>query len=149
MDSMFLSAMSGVLGSLVGSSAAVATAWISQRTLHKRELIREEIRKREALYGEFISECAKQLMGAFTRTLERPETLLPLYAAINRVRLIASPPVLAKAEGLLARITDQYFESNLTFEQLRELARSDDADPLKPFGEACRAEIEALSADFL
>ena len=34
-------------GSLVGGSATVATAWITQRTLSKRELISAEIRKGE------------------------------------------------------------------------------------------------------
>ena len=147
MDTMFLTAMSGVLGSLVGGSATVATAWITQKKLNRRELIREEIRKREALYGEFIGECARLLMDAFTRTLDKPETLLPIYALLNRVRLVASPPVLRMAEVLLTRITDQYFASNLTVHDLRALARSDQADPLKPFGEVCRAELKAIWAD--
>lgn len=146
MDTMVLSAMSGVLGSLVGGSATVATAWITQQKLNRRELVREEIRKREALYGEFISECARLLMDAFTHALENPEKLLPVYALLNRVRLTASKPVLAKAEELLGRITDQYFATNLSFEQLRALTRSEQTDPLKPFGEACRAELKAMWA---
>lgn len=144
---MFLSAMSGVMGTLIGGSATVGTAWITQKKLNRRELIREEIRKREVLYGEFIGECAKLLIHAFTHTLEEPETLLPAYALLNRVRLTASPGVLRMAEALLARITDQYFESNLTVEQMRALARSNEADPLKPFGEACRAELKAIWED--
>lgn len=147
MDTMLLSAMSGMAGTLIGGSATVATAWITQKKLNRREFVREEIRKRETLYGEFIAECAKLLVDAYTHTLEQPDKLLPVYALLNRVRLTASPPVLALAEGLLARITDQYFASNLTFEELRALARSEDADPLKPFGEACRAELEATWAD--
>lgn len=148
MDMMILSAMSGVMGSLVGGSATVATAWVTQRTLNRRELIREEIRKREALYGDFIAECAKLLIHAFTHNLDKPETLLPVYALMNRVRLTASPAVLAQAEGLIAQITDQYFLSNLTVDELRQLARSDRADPLKAFGEACRSELKALAAVF-
>ena len=73
--------------------------------------------------------------------------MLPVYALLNRVRLTASPPVLALAEGLLARITDQYFASNLTVQELRALARSEKADPLKSFGEACRAELKAMWAE--
>ena len=144
MDTIVLSAMSGVLGSLVGSSATVATAWITQQKLNRRELVREEIRKREALYSEFIAECAKLLIDAFMRTLDKPDTLLPVYALLNRVRLIASPPVLKVAEALVARITDQFFVANLTIDELRALARSQEADPLKPFGEMCRAEIKAM-----
>ena len=146
MDSGIVSVMAGVLGSLVGGSAAVGTAWVTQRTLSQRELIQEEMRKRETLYGEFIAECAKLLVDAFTHTLDKPDTLLPLYALINRIRLSASPPVLAEAEHLLRRITEQYFSRNLTLEEMLELTRSEDADPLKSFGEACRLELKSIRA---
>ena len=147
MDTVLLSAMSGVMGSLVGGSATVGTAWVTQQKLNRRELVREEIRKREALYGEFISECAKLFIDAYTHTLDKPETLLPVYALLNRVRLTASPPVLHLAEEMLERISDQYFRTNLTVEELRNLARAHEADPLKPFGEACRAELKAMRVD--
>lgn len=144
MDSAIVSATAAVLGSLVGGSATLATAWITQKTASKRELIQREMRKREALYGEFIAECAKQLMDAFTHTLDTPEKLLPLYAMLNRIRLSASQPVLAEAERLLTRVTDQYFSRNLTLDEIRDLAHSEGADPLRTFGEACRAELKAM-----
>ena len=136
--------MSAVLGSLVGGSASVATTWMAQKTASRRELAREELRKREALYGEFIGECAKLFMDAFTHNLEKPESLLPVFALINRIRLCASRKVLTEAERLLGQITDQYFAKNLTVEQLRELAHAERADPLSAFGEACRAELKSL-----
>jgi hypothetical protein len=144
MDSAIVPAMAGVLGSLVGSSATVATAWITQKAVNKRELTQLEMRKRETLYGEFIAECAKLLMDAFTHTLDTPDKLLLSYAMLNRIRLCASPPVLAEAEHLLTRITDQYFSRNLTLDEIRELARSEHADPLRTFGEACRAELKSM-----
>lgn len=146
MDSAIVSATAAVFGSLVGGSATVATAWLTQKTVSKRELIHEEIRKREALYGQFIGECAKLLVDAFTHTLDKPDTMLPLYALVNRIRLCASRPVLAEAERLLGRVTDQYFSGNLTLEQMRELTHSRDADPLKSFGEACRVELHSMRA---
>jgi len=136
--------MSAVLGSLVGGSASVATTWMAQKTLNRREVLREELRKREALYGEFIGECAKLFMDAFTHNLEKPESLLPVFALINRVRLCASREVLAEAERVLTRLTDQYFAKNLTVEELRELAHTEQADPLRDFGEACRVELKSL-----
>src|SRR5271165_3065930 len=136
MDSAIVGAMAGVLGSLVGASAAVATAWVTQKTVSQRELIQEDMRKRETLYGEFIAECAKLLVDALTHTLDKPDPLLPLFALINRIRLSASQPVLAEAERLLRRITEQYFSRNLTLEEMRELTRLEGADPLKSFGEA-------------
>ena len=146
MDTNLISAMSGVLGSLVGGSATVATAWITQKTLTRRELNVADMRKREKLYAEFIGECARLLIDAFTHTLEDPEKLMPLYALTNRVRLTASQPVLAEAERLLKRITEQYFSRNLTVEDMRKLAGSDAADPLRAFGEACRVELRSVRA---
>jgi len=146
MDTALVGALSAVMGSLVGGSASVATTWMAQKTMSKRELAREELRKREALYGEFIGECAKLFMDAFTHNLEKPETLLPVFALINRIRLCASRKVLAEAERLLGRLTDQYFAKNLTVEELRKLAHTGEADPLSAFGEACRAELKALRA---
>ncbi len=148
MDATIVTAMAGVFGSLVGGSATVATAWITQRTLSKRELIGAEIRKREMLYSEFISECSKLAMESFARTLEKPERLLPAYELVNRIRLCASNAVLAEAENMIRRITEQYFSPNLSIEEMHNLIRSGiaDADPLKPFGEACRAELKSVHA---
>ena len=46
----------GVLGSVTGASVAVATTWIAQKNQTVRERAKWETRKREALYGEFITE---------------------------------------------------------------------------------------------
>jgi len=146
MDTAWITALAGVLGSLVGGSTTAATTWITQRTASKRELLQTEFRHREAVYGEFINECSKRLIDAMTHTLDKPETLLAAYALLNRIRLSASPAVLAEAEHLLRRITEQYFSDNLTVEQVREISLSEGADPLKPFGEACRAEFASISA---
>jgi hypothetical protein len=143
-DTTSLTALSGVLGSLVGGSVTVATTWVTQKTLSKRKLLREEMRMREALYSEFLGECARRLVDAFAHHLESPETMVPVYALINRIRLIASRPVLVEAEHLLQRITDQYFSNPMTVEDVHRLTRSANADPLKAFGEACRAELKAM-----
>ena len=146
MDTALITAMSGVLGSLVGGSATVAATWVTQRTLSKRELIRTEIRRREALYGEFISKCSARILEAFERTLEKPETLLHVYALLNRIRLCASDAVLAQAEATLRFITEQYFSPNLSVQEMRKLVRTGTSDPLKSFGEACRVELKSIRA---
>lgn len=133
-------------GTLLGGSASVATTWVAHKTVGRRELVREEMRKRETLYGEFIGECAKLLMDSLTHTLEKPETLLTVLALLNRIRLCASPAVLDQAERLLRRITDQYLSRNLALDELRQLAQSEDADLLRDFAETCRAELTSLQA---
>ena len=144
MTDISVGALAGVLGSVAGSSATIAIAWITQKTHGRRELIGMEIRKHEALYGEFIAECGKLLVDALTHTLEQPETLLPAYALLNRIRLTASAEVLAEAERLLRRIADQYFATNLTAKDVGRIAHSEDPDPLKVFGEACRNELKSI-----
>lgn len=146
MDTGVVTAMAGVMGSLVGGSATVATAWITQKTLTRREMNVRDMRQREKLYADFIDECARLLIDAFAHTLDNPEKLLRLYALTNRVRLTASQPVLAEAEQLLGHITDQYFSRNLSVEEMRALAHSKQADPLRAFGEACRAELKSIRA---
>src|SRR5512133_1566716 len=145
MNAPIVSALAAVFGSLAGGFATVATAWITQRTHSRRELISAEISKRETLYGEFISECSRLFVESLVRTLEKPEAMLPVYALLNRIRLSASEAVLAEAEQMLKRITEQYFSPNLSVQALRDLVRSgSDTDPLKPFGEACRVELTSM-----
>src|SRR3954453_23251525 len=94
-----LATLPGYLVAVLGISATVAVAWINQRGHSRRELIREEIRTRESLYGEFIAECARLLVDAYQHTLEKPETLLPAYGFINRIRLCAPQRCSPKLNG--------------------------------------------------
>jgi hypothetical protein len=143
---MDMQVVSALGGTLVGVTATGAIAWINQKTLHRRELIRDEIRMRQQLYGEFLAECARLLVDALQHSLEKPETFVPVYGLVNRIRLCATQPVLRQAEQLVVRITDQYFSSNLSVPQLRQLTRSGEGDALKPFGDACRAELKSIRA---
>src|SRR5262245_29840686 len=116
MDSSFITAMAGVLGSLVGGTSTVAATWVIQRTRSRRKSIDAEIGKREALYGQFISECSKCVVDSFERQLEKPETLLSIYELLNRIRLCSSDSVLREAERALVAITEQYFGPNFSLE---------------------------------
>jgi hypothetical protein len=138
--------MAAVAGSLVGGSATIATTWITQRTSTKRELIRQELRKREMLYGEFISECSKLAIDSLVHGIEKPEKMWSAYALLNRIRLTASAAVLAEAEAVLKRIAKQYFSPNVSLDEFRTIALSQDGDPLESLGEACRIELEAIRA---
>ena len=140
------SALAAVLGSLVGGSATIAAAWVTQRTSSRRELVRMELHKRELLYGEFINECARLAIDALAHGLDKPETMLSAYALLNRIRLSASDTVLAEAENVVRRIAGQYLSPNISLEEIRAVTRSLEADPLKSFGEACRDELKSIRA---
>ncbi len=146
MEPAIVGALAGVFGSLVGGSASVATAWISQKTQSKREMVRAEINNREALYGEFIVECSKLLVDSLAHALDKPEKVLSAYEMVNRIRLSASSAVVAESERVLRRITEQYFSPNLSVEEMRARVQSGDPDPLKSFSEVCRVELKSMRA---
>ena len=140
MDTTIVTALAGIVGSLCGGSASVATAWVTQKTRNKRERIRAEVKKREALYGEFINECSQRVMDSLARNLDKPETLLSIYVLLNRIRLCASEAVLAQAQEIVRFIMEQYLAPNVSVEELHERVHNDGIDPLKAFSEACRRE---------
>ena len=145
-----LSAVSALVGSLVGLSASVATNWMSQRTQARRQLLDAELRRREELYAEFISECSKLAIDALDHSLDNPEKILQIYALQNRIKLCASPPVVTAAAQAIQWIGEQYMKTNLAPGELKQLVlkafREPDrrSDPLKPFSDACRRELASL-----
>src|SRR5262245_7546421 len=150
MDQAVVSALSAVLGSIVGGSATIATAWVTQRTQSRRSRLRTDIGKRETLYARFIAECSKLAIDALDHHLDNPVKMFQVYALENRIRLTSSDAVVAAAAETIKRIIKQYYGTNLAPEQLREFALSvmenplEREDPLKPFSTACRAELDAL-----
>ena len=74
-----------------------------------------------------------QVWVAFGHTLEHPETVLPAYALLNRIRLTSSDAVLAAAEQTIRNIAEQYFAPNMTTEDMRDLARSGREDLITPY----------------
>jgi hypothetical protein len=145
MDPSIVSALSAVLGSLVGGSATIATAWITQKTQSKRELAGAEIRKRELLYTEFIDECSKLAIDALDHTLDDTTKVFHVYGLQNRIRLTSSDLVVAAADQTIKHILRNYFGPNMTREQLQDLIlHGTHEDPIKPFAEACRNELKVL-----
>ena len=147
MDPAILSASAAVLGSLAGGSASVATAWMNQRVQGKRVAVQVEIRKREQLYADFITECAKLALDALDHTLDRPETLQQAYTLVNRIRLTSCDAVLHAAEAAIQEILAAYRAPNMPIERFREISLAEIHDPLKAFSEACRDELKLLQQD--
>jgi hypothetical protein len=144
MDRAVLSALAALLGSLVGASATIATAWLTQRTQARRSSVETEIRKREVLYGEFIAEGSKLLIESIDHKLDDPERLYSLYAVLNRIRLVSSDEVLAAADRTSTQITERFFRPNLSSDEMRQLVLTRPDDPLKEFSEVCRLELRTL-----
>jgi len=146
MDTAIVSALAGIFGSLSGGSASVATTWLAQNRRSKREARLAQVAKREALYGEFINECSTRIMDSLDRNLDKPETLLSIYALLNRIRLCASDAVLTQAVELVRFIMEQYFSPNVSIEEFHQRVHNGRVDPLKAFSESCRHELRSMHA---
>jgi len=144
MDTTIVSALTGIIGTICGGSASFATAWVTQKTRARREEVRAEVSKREALYGDFIDECSKHVMDSLEHNLDKSERLLSIYASLNRIRLCASEAVLAQAQKVVTFIVEQYFAPNVSVEELHQRVHDEGGDPLKAFSEACRQELLSM-----
>jgi hypothetical protein len=141
MDSTLITAVAAACGSLVGAAATIVTTWITQRTQTVHAEREETLRRRETLYGEFISEASRLAVEAFSHSLERPDTFVKLYGLIGRIRLVATDSVLAAAEACIRQIVELYAKPNMTVEQVRLAFERDRFDPIRDFSVACRKEL--------
>jgi hypothetical protein len=53
-------------------------------------LLGKQIARREALYSDFIGECARLLVDAMQHNVSDLQKLLPVYALLSRIRLSSS-----------------------------------------------------------
>ena len=145
MDANLITALAGVLGAVSGASAAIATTWITQKSQTIRERAKSETRKREILYGDFITEASHLVADAFDHSLDKPETLVRLYAHLGRIRLVSSDAVLAAAEECCDRILKLYAQPNRKINELSTTLHSEDIEIFKQFSDACRIELRRYS----
>jgi hypothetical protein len=145
MDPNIITGLAGVLGSVTGASAAIATTWISQKSQTIRERAKWETRQRETLYGDFITEGSRLAVDAWDHSLDRPETLVKRYAALGRIRLVSSDAVLATAEAYCKRIVDDYGKPNRTIGEIFTEIRGEEPDVFKRFSDGCRVELQKYS----
>ena len=145
MDANLITGLAGLLGSVTGASAAIATTWISQKSQTVRERAKWETRKRETLYGDFITEGSYLVADAFDHSLDKPETLVKLYANLGRIRLVSSDAVLAAAEECCDRILKLYAEPNRTMAEISTTLHGGEFEEFKLFSDACRVELRKYS----
>jgi hypothetical protein len=145
MESTVVTALAAAIGSVVGASASIATTLISQRTQTLRASAEWQIRERESLYNEFITEASRLTVDARMHSLEGPEQLAALYGVLNRIRLISGHDVVRKAEECCHQIVELYWRPNMTLDEFRAAYEADQLDSLKDFSVACRLELMTMS----
>jgi hypothetical protein len=105
------------------------------------EPAKSEMRKREILYGDFITEASHLVADAFDHALDKPETLVKLYAHLGRIRLVSSDAVLTAAEECCNRVVDLYAKPNRAMAEIFATLHSGEFEFLKNFSQACRVEL--------
>ncbi|HET6183539.1 MAG TPA: hypothetical protein VFA03_08080 [Acetobacteraceae bacterium] len=140
MNPATLTALAALGGSAIGALASFATTWLT--THHQDQLQRraEEMARREKLFGEFIVQASKLSAGALVRNCFAPAPLVPLYAVKAQLELFASKRTIDCANQVLETSIDTYFLPNEDFHDRSHLEPRR-FDVLRPFTEACRAEL--------
>jgi hypothetical protein len=140
LDAAFLTAVSALLGSVIGAFASIVTTWLTQRyqtTAHERS---NEKARLERIYVEFIEQASIVLADALLETgLKEPNKIMPLYAALGKLRLFASERTLAAAEQAMEAIIATYYDPCIDLGTRPEDPQK--FDLIRPFEEACRAEL--------
>src|SRR5215470_2520638 len=143
MNSVMITALAAIGGSLVGALGSAAGTWITARHQDRRDLLGKQIVRREALYSDFIGESAQLLVDAMQHNASDLQKMLPVYALLSRIRLSSSKSVLQEAERVINTIVSTYPQPNLTPEQIESRAVSGQ-DPLRQFSDTCRIELDLL-----
>lgn len=133
METAIISAIAAIFGSLVGGLSSLGTTWLAQRNSSKGQ--------REALYAEFMQEAARMLGRALESEDGSVNDLVPMLALVGRMRLVSSHVVIDEAEKVVRMVVAVYDQPALSLRQLRSAANQQNVDPLKGFGNACRAEL--------
>jgi hypothetical protein len=141
MNAAYLTAYAALAGSAVGGLTSFASAWLTQHRQARAQRLSQDKSRRQKLYKQFIDEASKLYADALVHDQAEVSALVSVYALISRMRVVSSSAVIERAEAVVRMIVDTYFEPNKTLPELRKLMDSHSIDPLRAFGEECRAEL--------
>jgi len=145
MDTTLLTTFAALGGSLVGGSTTMATAWLSQRYGARSQRIRDEIARREALYGAFIDEASKRIVDAIEHDIDDASQVVLLFGLFCRIQLVCSEPVLRAADRVIKATATAYANPSMRLKDLLVADRlSQQDDVVAAFSRACRDELEDL-----
>jgi hypothetical protein len=143
-DASAITALAALLGAATGGLTSVLATWLTHRTQARAQWLGQDIVRRQDLYNEFIKEASKVYVHALQHDEPDIPGMINVYATLGRMRLVASPKVVASAVQIERKIVDTYLAPDKSFLELREMINSGSADLLRDFSEACRSEFDAL-----
>jgi hypothetical protein len=146
-DPAFLSAISALVGALMGGSASLAAAIYTQRYQNRLQRIARETAKREQVYADFIMDASKLLLNAYVHDgiiLGGDEQ--HLIGLSNRMRLFAPSKVINEAEAVIRGIVEISLRPSVDLRKLAmaELSNNSNSDLLLPFSKACRLDLDQV-----
>jgi hypothetical protein len=150
MNPSVISALAALAGAAIGGFMSVIASWLLQQRQARAQWFTHDRLRREDLYKEFIEEASKCYIDALQHDATKPDIggLVVLYSAVNRMRVLSSPQVIASAERVAHRILDTYLEPDKSFLELREMVNSRAIDLLEEFADVSRKEFETLRAQY-
>ena len=146
MDANLITAAAALGGATIGGVMSFLGSWVAQQKQLRAQWFGQDKLRRQDLYKEFVREASKSFVDALQHQNPDIASIVVLYEKLSRMRVISSPEVLAAAEEAIKRILDTLLQPaiSLKSERVREMFESGSADILRRFGEACRAEFDAL-----
>ena len=73
--------------------------------------------------------------------MEDLSKVVHLYSIENKIRLFASPEIVARAKEVLEAIIAAYYAPARKFTRADEIISHSELDPLQAFSESCRADL--------
>jgi hypothetical protein len=142
MEATTLPALAALVGSAAGALSSFAANWTTHWAHLNGGRSTADIAKREALYDKFIDEASRAFAHAQTCQDDNPSTVVSLFALVSRMRIVSPPEVVSAAEAVIVAVLDAYVAPNRSFREIRAGASAGDVDPLRPFGEICRQDLQ-------
>ena len=151
-DPPLLSALSALVGALMGGSASLAGAVYTQRRQDRLQRIARETTKREAVYADFIMTASKLHLHAYLSDgLRLDSDEHHLIGLANRMRLFAPRTIIDEAEAVIRGIVELSLKPGKDVRKLtvKDVAKNRDSDPLLPFSLASRSDLDNVYRSIL
>jgi len=136
--------IAALLGAVIGGMLSVLASWLAQRIQARGQWLAQEIQRRQQLYGEFLDTAVRGYADALLRQEPDGAMLAKLYAEMGRMRLHSSPEVIQEGLVISHKILEAYCDPDRTILEIRDLLANDSLKLFEAFGDACRAELDAL-----
>jgi hypothetical protein len=146
MDTQVLSALAALAGAGIGGLTSVLASWLTQHTQARAQWFAQDKINRQELYKAFIEDASKAYADALQHDKADMPALVSLYAKIGRMRVLSSTRVVESAEQVAQGIVNTYLGPDRSYLEIRQMVNDGTIDILRNFSEACRLELESLSA---